>query len=60
MELNKVLGAVVHYTSCKAQIVQYYILDMGDGTISCMGNENELADLVFQMILSVDEMIRNV
>ena len=51
MELNKVLGAVVDYTRCK---------DMGDGTISCMGNENELADLVFQMILSVDEMIRNV
>lgn len=60
MELNKVLGAVVDYTRCKDKILKYYILDMGDGTISCMGNENELADLVFQMILSVDEMIRNV
>ena len=60
MELNKVLGAVVDYTRGKDKILKYYILDMGDGTISCMGNENELADLVFQMILSVDEMIRNV
>lgn len=60
MELNKVLGAVVDYTRCKDKILNHYILDIGDGTFTCTGNENELADLVFQMILSVDEMIRNV